>query len=206
MAKARKEIGREGGGKVKQGKRMSAFQEISQVEEIESTSTRAIENAGEELAWHCGGKTNLDFLLEVDDNSAHLDGSACKRHEHTLKIVNEYFPTVQKIENEGESELKTTIVPYREGSPLLSLVINKTEAMFDAIDRINVPQRIPLGYVPEPESGSRTSMIAMAIEKDTKQEQVQHSDESLADVSMASKCQQQPTTLRLQDQSFFIVG
>ena len=199
MAKARKEIGREGGGKVKQGKRMSAFQEISQVEEIESTSTRAIENAGEELAWHCGGKTNLDFLLEVDDNSAHLDGSACKRHEHTLKIVNEYFPTVQKIENEGESELKTTVVPYRKGLPLLSLVINKTEAMFDAIDRINVPQR-------KPESGSRKSMIAMAIVKDTKQEQLKHSDESLADVSMASKCQQQPTTLRLQDQSFFIVG
>ena len=49
-------------------------------------------------------------------------------------------------------------------------------------------------------------MIAMDIEKDIKQEQEQHSDESLADASMASKFQQQPTTLRLQDQSFFIVG
>ena len=50
-------------------------------------------------------------------------------------------------------------------------------------------------------------MIAMDIEKDIKQEQEQHSDESLADASMASKFQQQPTTLqRLQDQPFFIVG
>ena len=49
-------------------------------------------------------------------------------------------------------------------------------------------------------------MIAMGIEKDIKQEQEQHSDESLADASMASKFQQQPTTLqRLQDQPFFIV-
>ena len=124
---------------------MSALKEISQVKKIESTSTHAIENVGEELAWHCGGKTNLDFVAEVDDNSAHLDGSACKRHKHAPRIVNEHFPTVQTIGNEGENELKIMVEPCREGSLLLGLVINKTEAMFDAIDRINVLQKIALG-------------------------------------------------------------